>query len=103
MIRAVGLGWRSIWGALSIVRLLESAHADDVLRWAAYSDRNTQRLVGLLHGTWPERAMVGAVRAAGESSGEGDAVAPEIVQLFRDLAPFISDEPTPARGSSSTE
>lgn len=62
MIRAVGLGPGSIWGALSIVRLLESPKASDLVEWAAYSDQNTQRLVRVLTGPMPDRAVAGLLR-----------------------------------------
>lgn len=64
ILRAVGLGPRSLWGALSIVRLMESPKGSDLVEWAAYSDRNTQRLVAGLTGTLPDRAMAGLIREA---------------------------------------
>jgi hypothetical protein len=64
VLRAVGLGPRSLWGALSIVRLMESPKGSDLVEWAAYSDQNTQRMVAALTGTLPDRAMAGLIREA---------------------------------------
>lgn len=64
ILRAVGLGPRSLWGALSIVRLLESPKGSDLVEWAAYSDQHTQRMVAALTGTLPDRAMAGLIREA---------------------------------------
>jgi len=62
--RAFGLGPTSIWGLLSFLRLTLSTEAPDIIRWAAYSDQTTQRLVRLFEGTLPERAVVVLVRSA---------------------------------------
>lgn len=63
-LRVVGLGPRSLWGALSLVRLLASPKADDLVRWSTFSDQNTQRMVNALTGQLPDRAMAGLIREA---------------------------------------
>lgn len=62
VIRAVTLGPKSIWGALSLVRLLDGPTSKDLLEWAAYSDANTQRLVGILTGQVPDRVAASTIR-----------------------------------------
>jgi hypothetical protein len=62
LVRGFGLGPGSIWGILSITRLALSANGDDLLRWAAYSDANTQRLLRGLYGELPNRVMAALVR-----------------------------------------
>lgn len=52
----------SLWGTLSLVRLLSGPKASDLVEWAAYSDAHTQRLVAGLTGTLPDRAMAGLIR-----------------------------------------
>lgn len=85
LIRGVGLGPRSIWGALSIIRLLGGAKGPDLLRWAAYSDRNTQRVVKALLGPGPDALGAAGVRATQDIE--------ETKLLFRDLAPILADAP----------
>lgn len=62
VLRAVTLGPKSIWGALSLVRLLDGPTSKDLLEWAAYSDANTQRLVGILTGQVPDRVAASTIR-----------------------------------------
>ena len=68
-IRGIGLGVGSIWGILSITRLALSASGDDLLRWAAYSDANTQRLLKGLYGALPDRAMSLLIRDLATAAG----------------------------------
>lgn len=62
LLRATSLGPKSIWGALSLVRLLEGPQAKDLIEWAAYSDANTQRLVSVITGSVPDRVASGVLR-----------------------------------------
>ena len=62
LIRVGGLGLKSIWGALSLVRLLEGPKAADIAEWAVYSSKNTQRLVDVLHSRVPDRIAANVIR-----------------------------------------
>lgn len=84
--RGTMLGPFTFWGAMSLVRLFESAKGPELLRWAAYSNRNTQRVVKLLLGTGGERALAGATRTLDDQE--------ETKQLFNDLAPFMAEQPS---------
>lgn len=95
ILRGTVLGPVSLWGALSAIRLLKSAKAGDVIQWAAYSSENTQMLVRLLEGTLPERAAVGAVRAAAQVAYPGAGVILPPPPPFTDASPTESpDVPT---------
>jgi soluble lytic murein transglycosylase-like protein len=62
VIRATAQGPKSVWGALSIIRLLEGPQAKDLIEWAAYSDVNTQRLVSAITSQVPDRVAAGVLR-----------------------------------------
>jgi hypothetical protein len=80
MLRAVGLGPFQIWGALSIIRLLNGPRASDLLRWAAYSPRGTQMLVQALTRPVPGMTAADLLRASGIGAEEdGDALQPSVM------------------------
>ena len=62
LMRAVFQGPKSVWGALSIVRLMEGPQAKDLLQWASYSDANTQRLINVVTGQVPDRMASALLR-----------------------------------------
>lgn len=63
--RASALGLGSFWGATSMLRLLaKNARADELIQWAALSDRNTQRMVRVLTSHVPDRFLANTLRDA---------------------------------------
>jgi len=67
VLRAGGLGWRSIWGAQSIMRLLRGPKSAELIQYAAYSPEGTQLLVDALTGPEPGLAMAELLRMSGLS------------------------------------
>ena len=62
ILRAGALGPQSIWGSLSLLRLLQSPAGSDLLEYAAYSDNLTQKVVQVMLGQMPDRAASFVVR-----------------------------------------
>jgi len=86
------LGPRSWFGARYLMRALTGPKAADLLEWAAYSDRNTQRLTQALLGPIPNQAMSILLRDIGgvlgdfgvvEQPASGGGVAPAMTDLQR--------------------
>jgi hypothetical protein len=50
VLRAVSLGPQSIWGALSIVRLLKGPKSSDLVEWAAHDTKRTQAVIRAITG-----------------------------------------------------
>ncbi len=65
MMRAGFLGPKSIWGALSISRLLRGPKAGDLLQYAAYSPRGTQLMIDLFTSPAPGVAATELLRMTG--------------------------------------
>lgn len=65
VLRAAALGPSSVWGGLSIVRLLHGPTANDLLRWAAYSPAGTSALVKAITSPAPDLALADLVRSSG--------------------------------------
>lgn len=65
VVRAAALGLRSYWGGLSMLRLLRSPSAADVLEWAAYSNYNTGRLARMLTSPVAPEVAAGVWREIG--------------------------------------
>lgn len=61
-LRVIGLGPGTIWAYLSMVRLLKSPKAADIIEWAALSDKKTQILTGILKTSLPDRTASAAMR-----------------------------------------
>ncbi len=59
--RAAILGPQSMWGGLSMMRLLKGPREADLLEWAAYSDAHTRMLVDLLTGPTPTGNAISTV------------------------------------------
>ncbi len=76
-LRIVGLGPGTIWGMLSMVRMLNSPNGGDIVEWAAMSNKNTQMLTGLLMNQFPDRAVPNIARSiiAGSSGAPSEPVA----------------------------
>lgn len=63
--RAAALGPTSVWGALSMIRLMtKNAKERELLEWAAYSNENTRRVVGVLLSRAPDRIIASTLRDA---------------------------------------
>lgn len=80
VLRAFGLGPKTIWGAVSLVRLLQSPRAADLIEAAAHSDRLTQGVVRVLTGS-----------ETGTAAGAA----------MRELVAVASAEPTPAKAATA--
>jgi hypothetical protein len=66
VLRGAGLGIKSIWGSLSILRLLSrTPKGADLVEFAAYSTPNTQRFVRALTGPEPAIALANLLRMSG--------------------------------------
>jgi hypothetical protein len=65
VLRAATLGPGSIWGGLSLARLLKGPKAADLIEWAAYSPKHTQMLVKAMTSTVPGTLVADVIRASG--------------------------------------
>lgn len=72
-IRAFGLGPFQLWGGLSWLKLLSGPQEKDLLDWAVYSPKNTQRLVNLMTGPSPTGLTISTLlRDSGVMSPKDD-------------------------------
>jgi len=89
IVRAVTLGPGSIWGGLSIMRLLKGPKINDLIFWAALSPQNTQRMVSVL--TNPAPGMLAADLAREmDAAGLVESRQPE-----SGPPPLLASHPTP--------
>lgn len=65
VLRAMLLGPRSIWGGISIARLLHGPTATDLIRWSAYSPSGTRALVKAITSDRPAEALANLARSSG--------------------------------------
>lgn len=65
LLRAAALGPRSVWGGLSIARLLHGPTARDLIRWAAYSPTGTRAFVKAITSPVPAEALADLARSSG--------------------------------------
>lgn len=62
ILRAAFQGPQSVWGALSIMRLLKGPQSGDLLAYVAYSPRLTQAVTSILLGQAPDRVVSDTMR-----------------------------------------
>lgn len=77
--RAAALGLRSIWGAQSLIRLLQAPNAGDIVEWAAYSNYNTGRIKRALTSPVAPAMLAGLMREiGGVLNGTGQPLPPPL-------------------------
>lgn len=65
VLRAMALGPHSIWGGLSIIRILHGPTANDLVHWAAASPAGTRLFVSAITSPAPAIALANLVRSSG--------------------------------------
>jgi hypothetical protein len=105
VLRAAALGPGSIWGGLSLTRLLKGPKAGDLIEWAAYSPKHTQMLVKAMTSTVPGTLVADVIRAAGVgplSAGRSSASPQDIQDAISGKAGTPPPSVNPALQSAIT-